>query len=91
MKPLACVMIAGTLLSAAPAFACSAPELIEKQKAFGAAVKASFERDPGGDAGRQAKVQAIIARYADLKKSTNGSYIIDMLCKENDELLAVYK
>jgi hypothetical protein len=91
MKPLACALIAGTLLSADLAFACSGPELIEKQKAFSAAVKARFERDPSGDAGRQAQVQAIINRYTDLKKTTNGSFAIDMLCKENDELLAVYK
>ncbi len=91
MKPLACVVIASTLLSADRAFACSGPELIQKQKAFSAAVKARFESDPSGDAGRQEKVQAIIARYKGLKDTTNGSYVIDMLCKENDELLAVYK
>ena len=91
MKLLSCALIAGTLLSAHPAFACSGPELIEKQRAFAAAVKAYFERDPGGDAGRQAQVQAIITRYSGLKNTTNGGYAIDMLCKENDELLAVYK
>ena len=91
MKPLACALIAVTLLSAAPAFACSGADLIQKQKAFSAAVKAAFDRDPSGDAGRQAQVQVIIARYAGLKNTTNGGYAIDMLCKENDELLAVYK
>jgi hypothetical protein len=91
MKTFACVLIAGALLSADMAFACSGADLIQKQRAFAAAVKAQFERDPSGDAGRQEKVQAIIARYKDLKDTTNGGYVIDMLCKENDELLAVYK
>jgi hypothetical protein len=79
MKSFACALIAGSLLSADLAFACSGADLIQKQKAFSAAVKASFERDPSGDAGRQAKVQAIIARYKDLKETTNGGYAIDML------------
>jgi len=91
MKPLACVLMAGTLLSAAPAFACSGADLVQKQKAFSAAVKTAFERDPDGDAGRQTQLQAVIARYSDLKNTTNGAYAIDMLCKENDELLAIYK
>jgi hypothetical protein len=91
MKPLAWALIAGTLLSATPVFACSGTDLIQKQKAFSDAVKAAFERDPSGDTNRQAQVQAIIARYSGLKNTTNGGYAIDMLCKENDELLAVYK
>jgi hypothetical protein len=91
MKPLACALIAATLLSATPVFACSGADLIQKQKAFSEAVKAAFARDPGGDASRQTKVQAIIARYSGLKNTTNGGYAIDMLCQENDELLAVYK
>jgi hypothetical protein len=91
MKLLSCALIAGTLLSAAPAFACSVADLIQKQKAFSAAAKAAFERDPGGDAARQSQLQAIVARYSGLKTTTNGGYAIDMLCKENDELLAIYK
>jgi hypothetical protein len=91
MKTLACVLMAGTLLSAAPAFACSPTELTQKQKAFSSAVKAAFDRDPSGDAGRQVQAQTIIARYKGLNDRMNGGYLIDMLCKENDELLAVYK
>jgi hypothetical protein len=91
MKAFAGVLIASMMIAAAPAFACSGTDLIEKQKAFGDAAKAAFARDPGGDAARKAKLEAVIARYADLKSSTNGGYIIDMLCKENDELLAIYK
>jgi hypothetical protein len=96
MKPLVCALIAGVLLSAdllsaGLAFACSGAELTEKQKAFAAAAKARFDRDPGGDAGRQAQVQTIINRYMDLQKSTNGRNAFDLLCKENDELLAIYK
>ena len=91
MRAFAGVLIASTTIAADPALACSSTDLIQKQKAYGDAVKAAYARDPGGDAARRAKLEAVIARYADLKNSTNGSYIIDMLCKENDELLAIYK
>ena len=66
-------------------------ELGEKQKAFAVAAKAAYQRDPGGDDARQAKVKQVIERYSALKNSTNGRYIIDTICKENDELLAIYK
>ena len=33
-------------------------------------------------------MRLVIERYSGLKNSTNGSYIIDQICKENDELLA---
>jgi hypothetical protein len=91
MKALAGFLMAGLLMGANPAFACSSTDLTQKQKAYADAVKAAYARDPGGDAARRTKLEAVIARYADLKSSTNGSYIIDMLCKENDELLAIYK
>lgn len=55
------------------------------------ATRVAFARDPGGDAARQAKVKLVIERCNGLKDSTNGNYIIDMTCKENDELLAIYK
>jgi hypothetical protein len=54
------------------ALACSGADLVQKQKAYGDAVKTAFARDPGGDAARRAKLEAVIARYADLKNSTNG-------------------
>ena len=83
--------VAAMLLQASAAYCCSPAELTQKQKAFAEATKAAFERDPGGDAARQAKLKLVIERYSGLKNSTNGSYIIDMICKENDELLAIYK
>jgi hypothetical protein len=91
MKAFAGILVAGMVAAAAPALACSGSDLVQKQKAFGDAVKAAFARDPGGDAARRAKLEAVIARYADIKNSTNGGYVIDMMCKENDELLAIYK
>jgi hypothetical protein len=91
MKAFAGVLIAGLAIGAGPALACSSTDLTLKQRAFGDAVKAAFARDPGGGVARQAKAQAVIARYGDLKNSTKAGYIIDMLCKENDELLAIYK
>ena len=83
--------IIAAMLTAYPAYCCSPAELIAKQKAFATATKAAFDRDPSGDAARQEKVRAVIERYKDLKNSTNGSYIIDQICKEHDELLAIYK
>ena len=91
MKIYVAILIAGAMISAVPAYACSPADLIQKQKAFGDAAKAAFARDPAGDTARKAQVQTVIARYSDLKAGINGSYIIDMLCKENDELLAIYK
>src|ERR1700730_3231618 len=90
MKTCAYVLVAGLLMAAGPAFACSPGELVQKQKAYGDAVKAAFDRDPGGDSARQAQAQVVIGRYSGLKPGPGG-YIIDMLCKENDELLAIYK
>ena len=85
------MLVATSLVLTQPAAACSATDLIQKQKAFAEAVKAAFERDPSGDPARQARAQAVIGRYADLKKTGNGSQVIDLLCKENDELAAIYK
>jgi len=83
--------VASIGMMSGPAYCCTAVELIQKQKAFGDAVKAAFDHDPAGDSARQAKVKLVIDRYSNLKKSTNGPYIIDMICKEHDELLAIYK
>jgi hypothetical protein len=91
---LRAILIAATaamIMQTGAAHGCSPAELVQKQKAFGEATKAAYARDPGGDAARQAKVRAVTERYSDLKNSTNGSYIIDMICKEHDELLAIYK
>ena len=91
MKRFVGILTAITL-SVGPAWCCSITELQQKQRAFGDATKAAFQRDPGGDAARQAKVEEVTAHYySTLKNAANGSYIIDMLCKENDELLAIYK
>jgi hypothetical protein len=90
MKPLICALVA-CALSAGAALACSPAELVQKQRAYGDAVKAAFARDPGGDSARQARAQAVIARYAELVKSTNGGHIIDAICRENEELLAIYQ
>ena len=79
------------MMTAGPALGCTPAELSEKQKAFAEAAKAAYQRDPSGDEARQAKVKQVIERYSGLKNSTNGRYIIDMICKENDELLAIYK
>jgi hypothetical protein len=91
MKAFAGFLMAGLLMGANPTLACSTADLTQKQKAYADAVKAAYARDPAGDAARRAKLEAVVARYAELKNSTNGSHIIDMLCKENDELLAIYK
>jgi hypothetical protein len=91
MKPFLYALVA-CALSGGAALACSPVELVQKQKAYGDAVKAAFARDPAGDAGRQAQMRAITARYGELaKSSTNGPYLVDLLCRENDELLAIYK
>jgi hypothetical protein len=79
------------VMAAGPALACSPGELTQKQKAYGDAVKAAFARDPGGDDARKAKMMTVIDRYRGLSASMNGGYLIDMMCKENDELLAIYK
>ena len=84
-------LVMGLIASAPPAYSCSGPDLTQKQRAFSDAVKAAFERDPGGDAARQAQVQVVFGRYKGLMTASNGSSAIDMLCKENDELLAIYK
>ena len=81
---LLAVGMAAITVTAGPAYSCTAAELGEKQKAFADAAKAAYQRDPGGDEARQAKVKQVIERYSGLKNSTNGRYIIDMICKEND-------
>jgi hypothetical protein len=81
----------GMIIHINAAYCCSPAQLAQKQKAFAEATKAAFDRDPGGDAARQAKVKFVIERYSGLKSSSNGSYIIDMMCKENDELRAIYE
>lgn len=83
--------VAAITVMAGPAHSCTPAELTQKQKAFAEAAKAAYQREPGGDEARQAKVKQVIERYSGLKNGTNGSYIIDMICKENDELLAIYK
>ena len=90
MKQLACILLTGIAM-AGPALACSPGELTQKQKAYGDAVKVAFDRDPAGDDARKAKVMAVIDRYRGLSASMNGGYLIDMMCRENDELLAIYK
>jgi hypothetical protein len=82
---------AAMIMAGGPALGCTPAELTEKQKAFAEAAKAAYQRDPGGDEARQAKVKQVIERYSGLKNSTNGRYIVDMICKENDELLAIYQ
>ncbi len=91
MRPFGSILLAGLLTAAAPALACSPGDLVQKQKAYADAVKVALDRDPGGDAARQAQARAVIGRYSSLKAGPNGGYIIDMLCKENDELFAIYK
>jgi hypothetical protein len=94
MRSLGILMAAGVgviTVTAGPAYSCTPAELSVKQNAFAAAAKAAYQRDPEGDEARQAKVKQVIERYSGLKNSTNGRYIIDMICKENDELLAIYK
>jgi hypothetical protein len=88
---LAVLGITAVAAASGPAHGCTPAELTQKQKAFADAAKAAYARDPGGDDARQAKVKQVIERYSGLKSSTNGQYIIDMICKENDELLAIYK
>ena len=90
MKNLAFVLALTAAVAAGPAHACSGVELYQKQRALGDAVKAALDRDPGGDPARQTRAQTIIDRYSGLKPGPGG-YLIDMLCKENDELIAVYK
>jgi hypothetical protein len=90
MKHLTCFLLA-SIAMAGPALACSPGELTQKQKAYADAVKVAFDRDPSGDDARRAKAMAVIDRYSGLKPGINGGYIIDMLCKENEELFAIYK
>jgi len=92
MKSLTAVLVAAATLAASEALGCSATALQAKQKAYSEAVKTAFARDPAGDAARRAKVQDVIARYvAALKSETHGSTIIDTMCRENEELLAIYQ
>jgi hypothetical protein len=55
------------------------------------AVKAAYDRDPAGDPARQARVKEVLERYKDVGKMTNGPAILDIICKENDELTMIYK
>ena len=89
MKLLNCAVLIANLLVSGPALACSAAELGQKQRAFADAAKAAYERDPGGDAARQASVKAVVARY--VEKMSGGAAAIDAMCRENDELLTIYK
>ena len=74
-----------------PALACTGPELADKMRTFSDATKAGYAKDPAGDESRKARVQTIIDRYRPLKHSTNGPAIIDAICREYDELIAVYR
>jgi hypothetical protein len=92
MKIFTALLLAATSLASSQALACSANALQQKQKAYSEAVKTAFARDPAGDAARRAKVQDVVAHYvASLKNVTHGSTIIDTMCRENDELLAIYQ
>ena len=89
---LATVVLIGLVITGpAPALACSAPELAEKMKAFAASTAAAFAKDPNGDEARKARVQAIIERYRPSKLGSNGAAIIDAVCREYDELIAIYQ
>ena len=91
MKPFL-YALAVCALSAGPVLAGSPAELVQKQKAYADAVKAALARDPAGDSARQEKMRGVVTRYGELAKSSNnGSYLIDLLCRENDELFAIYK
>jgi len=82
---LACVLSGGAAL------ACSPAELAQKQKAYSEAVKAAFARDPAGDGARQTRALAVIAHYGELVKSATRGYPIDIMCRENEELLTIYQ
>ena len=84
-------LLASLLASAGASIACSPSELAQKQKAYADAVKAAYDRDPAGDPARQARVKEVLERYKDVGKMTNGPAILDMICKENDELTMIYK
>jgi hypothetical protein len=73
------------------AHACSGSELANKMNAVTQASMAAFANHPGEDTARQDRVQAIISRYAGLKNEAGGAAALDTLCREYDELLAVYK
>lgn len=86
-------LLLATLLSlgaSQPAAACSAAEYANKAGALALATKAAFERDPAGDLARQARLRAITDRYVPLTQK-GGAQVLDVLCEEYDELLAVYK
>ncbi len=90
MKTILCA-VAALGFAAGPALSCTPTELAEKMRAILPASKAAYERDPGGNANRQAQAQSIIARYAALKNSSGGQNVLDMICRENDELLGLYR
>jgi hypothetical protein len=73
------------------AHACSGPELANKMNAVTAASMAAFANRPEEDTARQNRVQEIIGRYATPKNEAGGAAALDTLCREYDELLAVYK
>jgi hypothetical protein len=92
MKKMISIVFAASLLigAAAPAAACSPGEYARKVGEFALATKAAFERDPGGDPARQARVREITERYAPQVQKSGGT-AFDLLCREYDALLAVYK
>jgi hypothetical protein len=63
----------------------------DKMNAVTQGSMAAFANHPGEDAARQNRVQEIIGRYAGLKNEAGGAAALDALCREYDELLAVYK
>jgi hypothetical protein len=91
MRTLASALLA-IMIAAGPALACSPTELVAKQKAYSDAVKTAFARDPAGDDARKARALALIARYGEVAKSAGPSgNAIDLMCRENDELAAIYR
>lgn len=92
MKTIVNLTIAAlfSLAAAQTAAACSPVDYASKAGAFSLATKAAFERDPDGDPARQARVREITERYTPLAQKA-GANAFDVLCKEYDELLAVYK
>jgi hypothetical protein len=82
------ILLPVMLWSVQPVLACSSAELTDKIRMFGEATKAAFARDPGGDEARKAQVMTITGRYSGLKP---GPGVIDAICRQYDELLAVYR
>jgi hypothetical protein len=91
MKRFVGVLVAGITLAASPAYSCSGTDLAQRLRAVAEAAKAAYARDPVRYDALKPQVDVIVERYSGLKSSTNGPYIIDMMCKQNDELMALYK